>query len=141
MRNLVWRSRISLLWVAVAVLTPLHMLLVITEPGAIDELRAGKVEGMDPTGPVTIMWVLFVVVPLVMALLTFVLPDLPSRWANGILGVVFAGLWITEIAGPTAGAILLNVSVIVASLLVAWHAWRWPAAHPTEADREHVPLG
>ena len=56
--------RISLLWVAVAVTTALHMLLVVTEPGVIDDLRAGTLEGMDTSGPVTVVRVLFVLVPL-----------------------------------------------------------------------------
>ena len=135
-----WKLRISLLWVAIAVLTPLHMLLVLTEPGAIDDLRAGEILGMDTRGPATTMWVLFVLVPLVMAVLTFVLPDRAGRWANGVLGVIIAGMWAFELVGPTAGATLLNASVIVAGLLVLWHALRWPVQHPVEAEREHLPL-
>lgn len=152
MRHLVWKSRISLLWVAVAVLTTLHMVLVVAEPGVIDDLRAGKLMGMDTSGPVTIMWVLFVLVPLLMAFVTFVLPDEPSRWANGVLGVILAGLWATDVGGhEIVGAPLLAASVIVAGLLIAWHAWKWPVHGPVEADhpaqrpveteQEHMPFG
>ena len=152
MRQLVWKSRISLLWVAVAVLTTLHMVLVIAEPGVIDDLRAGELMGMDTSGAVTIMWVLFVLIPLLMAFVTFVLPDGPSRWANGVLGVVLAGLWVPDVGGhEIVGAPLLAASVIVAGLLIAWHAWKWPAHRPVEAEhpgqrpvetqQEHMPLG
>ena len=142
MRHLEWKMRISLLWGAVAVLTTLHMILAVAEPGAIDDLRAGEMNGMDTSGPATIMWVLFVLVPLLMAVLTFVLPDVPNRWANGIVGVVVAGVWVPDFAEHAlAGAPLLTASVVVASLLVAWHAWKWPAQSPVETDRERVPLG
>lgn len=142
MRRLEWKSRISLLWGAVAVLTTLHMILAMAEPGAIDDLRAGEMNGMDTGGPATIMWVLFVLVPLLMAFLTFVLPDGPSRWANGVLGVILAGVWVPDFTEhEIVGSPLLTASVIVASLLVVWHAWKWPAQRPVEAGKERVPLG
>ena len=143
MRHLVWKARVSLLWGAVAVLTTLHMVLVIAEPGAIDDLRAGEVNGMDTSGPATIMWVLFVLIPLVMAFLTFVMSDGPNRWANGVLGVILAGVWALEFteSSEIAGAPLLTASVIVAGLLIVWYAWKWPARRPVEAERERVPLG
>lgn len=144
MRHLVWMLRISLLWGAVAILTTLHMVLEFAAPGAIDDLRAGNLHGMDTGGPVTILWVLFVLVPLLMAFLTFVVPDGPSRWANGVLGVILAGLWIplpesSETA--TAGALLVSASAFVASLLIVWHAWKWPAQRPVDAEQERAPLG
>ena len=142
MRHLEWKMRISLLWGAIAVLTTLHMILVMAEPGAIDDLRAGEINGMDTSGPATIMWVLFVLVPLLMGFLTFVLPDGPGRWANGVLGVVLAAVWVPDFTGhEIAGTPLLTGSVIVASIVVAWHAWKWPAERPVEAGQDRVPLG
>ncbi len=142
MLHLEWKMRISLLWGAIAVLTTLHMILVMAEPGAIDDLRAGEINGMDTSGPATIMWVLFVLVPLLMGFLTFVLPDGPGRWANGVLGVILAGVWVPDFTGhEIAGTPLLTASVIVASLLVVWHAWKWPAERSVEAEQERVPLG
>ena len=128
MRYLAWKLRISLLWGAVAVLTTLHMVLVLAQPGAIDDLRAGEINGMDTSGPATVMWVLFVLVPLVLGFLALTLPDGPGRWVNGVLGVLLAAIWVPDFAEhASSGGILLTASVIVASLLVAWHAWKWPA--------------
>jgi hypothetical protein len=142
MRTLVWKLRISALWGAIAVLTTLHMLLVVAAPGAIDDLRAGEINGMDTAGPATIMWVVFVLVPLLMAFLTFAVPEGADRWVNGVLGVVLAGIWVPDFAEhATPGAVLLTASVVVAGLLVAWHAWKWPAQLPVEQGRERVPLG
>jgi membrane protease YdiL (CAAX protease family) len=139
MRYLLWKLRISLLWIAVAALAMMHMILELAAPGAIDELRAGSLHGMDTAGPVTIMWVLFVLVPLAMAFLTFVLPDTPARWSNGVLGVISAVLW-TPLPGSdeamTPGALVVTVSVIVAGLLVAWFAWKVPTQDPIETNRE-----
>jgi hypothetical protein len=140
MERLVWKLRISLLWGAVAVLTMLHMLLDLAAPGAIDDLRAGEINGMDASGPATIMWVLFVLVPLVLSIATLVVPDVDSRWANAVLGVILAGAWAAGFTeGGTAGAPLLTTSVIIASLLVVWHAWKWPTQRPVEAEQGRAP--
>jgi hypothetical protein len=141
MRNLVWKLRISVLWGAVAVLALMHMILEFAAPGAIDELRTGSLHGMDTDSPVTIMWVLFVLVPLLMAFLTFVVPDVPGRWVSGLLGVASAVLWFPLPGSEetvSAGALLVTASVIVASLLIVWFAWRGPAERAVEVRREHA---
>lgn len=144
MGSLVWKSRISVLWLAVAILTIMHMVLEFASPGVVDELRTGKLHDMDTGGPVTALWVLFVLVPLLMALVPFVLSDRPIRWTNGIVGVVLALLWF-PLPGSgepmTAGALLVTAMVLVASLAIVWHAWKWPVEHPAKTDREHVSVG
>lgn len=57
---------------------------------------------MDTGSPVTIMWVLFVLVPLLMAFLTFVVPEVPGRWVNGILGVASAVRWFPAVPTPAS---------------------------------------
>jgi len=141
MRHLVWKMRISLLWGAVAILAIMHMILEIASPGAIDELRTGSLHGMDTDGPATILWVLFVLVPLLMAFLTFVVPDGPSRWANGLLGVIFAFLWFPwpgSDEAMSAGAIFVVASVVAANLLIVWFAWKAPTQLTVETKHEQA---
>lgn len=131
MRTLMWKSRISLLWMGAAVLTLMHMLLTVVEPGAIDDLRAGTIEGMDTAGPATALWALFVLVPLAMAVLTLALPRAADRWVNGTVALLLAVAWLPESLGPTLGAVIVNVAVVVAALVIAWHAWKWPVEERT----------
>ena len=90
----------------------------------------------------TMVWVGFALVPLLMAFATLILPDQPNRWTNGVLGVLSAGLWVTGfVEDVSVGMHLLTASVVVVSLLVVVYAWKWPVPHPVEMLREPVRVG
>jgi hypothetical protein len=56
--------------------------------------------------------------------------------------VILAGLWVPDFAEhDIVGAPLLAASVIAASMLIAWHAWKWPVEPLVEVERQRVPLG
>jgi len=67
-----------------------------------------------------------------MAFLSLTLKDAANRWANIILGIVFAVFHILNVIRVTmtgelpVGALLIGLSMFVAPVLIAWHAWRWP---------------
>jgi len=76
------------------------------------------------------MVMLFCLLPLAMAFLTLVLRDPVNRYANAILGVVATAMWAWDLAehsstGLEVGA-LITVTLIIAGLLIVWHAWKWP---------------
>jgi membrane protease YdiL (CAAX protease family) len=78
-----------------------------------------------------------------MAFLTLALRDPINRYANAILGVVAAAMWALDLVehsskGLEVGA-LLTVLLIGASLLIVWHAWKWPK--PAEQEmRDRRPV-
>jgi len=109
-----------------------NTILYFIVPGVIDEIRAGKVVGMQ-VGPelLLVMAVAYFWVPLVMAVLSLTLKDKANRWANIILGIFYAGFILFElitniitVAYPYV--ILMDTSAIVAAALIAWHAYKWP---------------
>jgi uncharacterized membrane protein HdeD (DUF308 family) len=94
-------------------------------------IATGEFEGekIDAT-LLALMVMLFCLVPLTMAFLTLVLRDPINRYANAILGVVATAMWAWDLAehsskGLEIGA-LITVTLIIAGLLIVWHAWRWP---------------
>ena len=132
MENLALKIRLAVLWLFVAVTMSANTILYFIVPGVIDEIRAGKVVGMQ-VGPelLLVMAVTYFWVPLVMAVLSLTLKDKANRWANIILGVFYAGFILFElitniitVAYPYV--ILMDTSAIVAAALIAWHAYKWP---------------
>ena len=67
-------------------------------------------------------------VPLVMAFLSLTLKDSISRWANIILGGVFAALWFVGVVSAALSAYwweaLMTLSAVMASALIVWCAWK-----------------
>ena len=88
-----------------------------------EELDLGDV--MSPG----MMWMIAAItmtIPIVMIVLSLILPQNVNRWANIIVGIFFFGYTLLGI-GKYSGAydrFLLAVSM-VANVLTVWYAWKW----------------
>jgi len=123
-----WKIKISVLWLFGIVNALASMLLMLLEPGVIEQILAGELEGVKIGPEVLLVLAIIVLVPLVMAFLSLTLKDSVNRWANIIVGVVYTGLGLKDLlkylAGSSAYATLLCLSGVVASALIVWYAWK-----------------
>jgi hypothetical protein len=73
---------------------------------------------------------LFWWVPLVIAVLTFILRNSANRWTNIVLGIIFTILniyhLVEHVTDPSAHQILIIASTVVATALVVWFAFKLP---------------
>ena len=122
------KIRVSVLWILMAVFMSAHGILLISEPGVIEDTMSGDIyQGIDPE-QMLFMMSLFWLIPLWMAFISVILKSAINRWINIILGVVFAILNIWHITNPccvTAHQKLIVGSTILVAVLVAWYAYRW----------------
>jgi len=127
MEILRWKTRIAVLWVFMAVAMSAHSVLATMEPGGFEKI-AEEAAAMGPG--MLVFMALFWWVPLVMAVLSVTLRDLPNRWTNLILGIVFTilniGHLVEHLAEPSVHQILIVGSTVVVTALIAWYAWKWP---------------
>ena len=77
-----------------------------------------------------VMSIIFVV-PILMSVLTLTLKYPVSRWANRILGILYAitilAFWVLGFVLRSAGyEIVWSTAQLVFALLVVWYAWKWP---------------
>jgi len=127
MENL--KTRISVLWIWMAVAVSAHSLLFLFEPGAIEKVTSGE---MKWGAWMLLFNALFWLIPLVMAFLSVTLKDTANRWANMILGGIFTILNIGHLIeaishfGLAVHQILIVGSTVVATALIFWYALRWP---------------
>ena len=125
------KIRLAILWLFVAVAMSANTILYFVVPGVIDEIRTGEVVGMQATPELLlVMAVTYFWVPLVMAVLSLSLRDRGNRLANIVLGIFYSVfilfelvMNITTVAYPYL--ILMDISAIVVSALIAWYAWKW----------------
>jgi hypothetical protein len=137
---LTWRLRVSTLWIFLAVGTLAAFFAVVMPADVLSEyLATGSFEGeaMDAT-MLALMVGLFVLLPLAMAFVTLALRDPFNRFANGIVGALAAVMWTWDLAEHVSkepaisGGPVLTATLILAGLLIVWHAWKWPK--PAEQD-------
>ena len=123
----------AVLWIFMAVSMSAALLLSLIWPGTIEDVMAGEMEGSAITEGMLLLFALFWLIPLIMAVLSLSLRNLTNRWTNFILGVIFAVFGIFHliehlVQGQLPPAqLLIHVAFFVVPGLIAWYALRCPS--------------
>ena len=127
------KARLSVLWLTMAIGTTAAMLLIFMKPGGIESIMAGEMGGMEISEGYMLIYALFFLIPLVVAILCLTLNGSANRWLNFVLGIVW-GLWfIFEIVGhvtmveavPIATWLMISAGLVI-SAYIAYFAWKLP---------------
>jgi len=113
-----WKIRVSVLWLFYAVASLAYGMLGSSETGAIAQ-----------AGPELLMLAAGVgLIQLTMAFLSVTLRDSLNRWANIIVGGVFAVLELFPLGDAvvklSGWATLIMLGKVAATALVVWFAWK-----------------
>jgi hypothetical protein len=92
------------------------------------DFKPGELDfgGMISPGMLWMISAITMTIPVIMIILSLILPQNANRWANIIVAIFFFGYSLLGI-GRYPGAydkFLLAVSM-VANALTAWYAWKW----------------
>ena len=115
MDALLFRTRVTALWLAVAIAMSASMLLHLFIPGALEELLAGEFEGENLTDATSFLLATFGIIPLVMAGATLLVSDRANHYANLIAGVAFGLFGVFAVVGHTLDG-GFNVHVLMVAL-------------------------
>ncbi len=119
--------KISVLWVAVMLSSLMGDVLRFYEPGIIEQIITGEVEGMQQTHKSLLLSAIFMVIPIGMVVLSMTLTYNANRWANIIFSIFFFGftlIWLL-VKPPPAYKIFLGSVGLVFNALIIWHAYMW----------------
>jgi len=125
------KIKLAVFWLFIAVTMSTNTILYFVVPGVIDDIRAGKIVGMQAGAELILgMAIVYFWVPLVLAVLSLNLKDKANRWANIILGAFYAVFILFELTMNVTTvvypyAILMDVSVFAVAALIVWFAWKW----------------
>jgi hypothetical protein len=125
------KTKFVVFWLFIAVTMSANTMLYLIVPGVIDEIRAGKIVGMQTGAQLILgMAIVYYWIPLVMAILSLSLKDIANRAVNIIIGVFYAvfilfelTMNVTTVAYPYA--ILMDASVFAVAALITWNAFKW----------------
>lgn len=114
--------KLSAVWVALMLTYLLGDVLRIFS----GDFKAGEIGGMQITQGMWLGIAILMVTPILMVVLTFILPQPVDRWANII---VAAFLFIFNLVGlptyPSAYDKFLIVVGLVFNVMTVWYAWGW----------------
>ncbi len=125
-----YKMRFSVLWLLWLVTDFATGMLLLMEPGVIDEIRAGELLGMEIGPEMLLLGAVIYLIPILMVVLSLSLKGSINRWTNLIVGAVYVVLVLGEIieylAAPlVAYRILMTLVKIGFSVLIVWYAWKW----------------
>jgi uncharacterized membrane protein len=122
MSALLFRTRVAVLWVAVAVAMLGSLLLFLYAPGALEEMLAGEIEGATLDEASGMLFAALVVIPLVMTGVTLLVNDRVNRYLNLVAGLAFGLLGVlpvTEILeGTFDGHVVMALTAAALGLLI-----------------------
>ena len=132
MENILLKVRIEVLWIFLAVAMSASMILYFMEPGAIEEIMTGIMEGLKINSGTIIFFSLFSLIPLAMAFLSVTLQDMINRKINIILGIIFTIFYIVHLfmhlmrGELPLDHLIMCLLMILLPVLILWYALKWP---------------
>lgn len=124
-------ARLSLLWVF-AILNYLYCdVLGLMDPESLRGYLSGEVNGIAVTQTFLFGAGVLMEIPIVMVLLSSVLPARGSRWANVVAGTIMTVVQVATVfmAGLTAFYAFFSVIEIATTAFIVWYAWSWHLPH------------
>jgi len=123
-----WKIKISVLWLFASIAFLAHQILLLMEPGIIENLMAGEAEGKKIVPELILFFAILMLVPMLMAFLSLTLKYSINRRVNIIVGTIFAVIWLVGVVDAVQsaywGGALMTFSAVVASVLIVWYAWK-----------------
>jgi hypothetical protein len=83
-------------------------------------------EGAPVSGNMFLLAGIMMLIPILMVLLSILLPHQANRWVNIVVAVIFLLFNAVGIPGYPGiyDKVLLSVSLVM-NLMVVWYAWKW----------------
>jgi hypothetical protein len=127
------KARLSVLWLTMAIGTAAALLLVFMKPGGIEGIMGGEIGGMPLSEGILLLYAIFFLIPMVVAILCLTLNGAANRWLNFVLGIIW-GLWmvfeifmhITMVENVSIAAWPMIGAGLVISAYIAYFAWKLP---------------
>ena len=130
MKTLTLKIQILVLWIFTGASITAEVALYLYENGWIAKIISGDAD-IGPTD--LVIWTCRWLIPFVLAFLTVVLKDRPSRTLNLVFGTIFLVFNVFQFAmraatGQDLPAFLIIIVLFstVAAVLILWSAVKWP---------------
>jgi hypothetical protein len=121
------RLKISALWVAMLFLFAYGDIFGSFVPRRIDDIRGGKISGIEITQTFLLAASVYVAIASLMIFLTLVLRPTVGRWANVVLPILYIVSIVASVIGESWVYFwFLSIAEGALLLLIIWYAWRWP---------------
>ena len=122
------KVKLSALWVTLMLCYIYADILSLYKPGAVESIIAGKMGPFPATQTALLLASIMMIIPAAMVFLSLLLKPKVNRWANIVLGVVYAVIGLGNLIGETwVYYLAFGIIEIVLTVLIVFYAWKWPS--------------
>lgn len=121
------KVKLSASWAALMFLYAYGDVFAYFRPGFIEDVQAGEVFAFEINQAFLLAISIYVAIPALMVLLSLVLKPTFSRWANVVLGAIYAAtILLSTIGEDFVYYVFLSVLEAAIALFIVRLSWRWP---------------
>ena len=132
------RLKLSALWASLMFCYVYGDYFGLYTPGMLQQMLEGRIGPLGAaTQGVLLGTAAMMAIPSLMVALSLLLPAAVARWANIVLGVVYAAIILLTLPGAWIFYLFFGVIEIGLSALIVGYAWRWPKSVP-EPGGQHT---
>lgn len=131
------KTKLSALWVF-ATLNYLYCdVVTLMDPGQLGRFLAGNVGGVQINQSFLLGASVLVEIPIAMVLLSQVLKDRTSRWANIVAGLVMTAVQVSTlvVGSPAPYYLFFSIIEIAATSTIAIYAWKQAGVEQARSDQ------
>jgi hypothetical protein len=126
------QTLLSTLWIFVLFNIIFRDLHQLGKPGFIQEIMSGTVNGITLTDELALLGGFLAEVPILMVLLSRLLPDKVNKWANITAGIITLAVFLSALPYADMDDTFHMVIEVAAILWIFRIAWKLPARNIAE---------
>ena len=119
------RTVLSTLWIFLLLNIFARDIHELGRPGMLEQMLTGVIDGVKITEGLMLIGGIMIEIPILMVLLSQILPFKITRWANIGAGILTMLITISVNLNPDLDNMFFLVFKIAALLSVIWVAWKW----------------
>lgn len=119
------RTVLSTLWIFLLLNIFARDIHELGRPGMLEQMMTGVIDGVKITEGLMLIGGIMIEIPILMVLLSQILPFKISRWANIGAGILTTMIVVSTNLNPDLDNMFFLVIKIAALIGIVWVAWRW----------------
>lgn len=127
------KAKLAALWASMMFCYVYGDLLSLYKPGIIEDIMAEELPIGSPES--LLAAAVMMAIPIMMIFLSVALPVKANRPVNILVGIGYTGVNLAAFMEPDAYYVFLGAVEVLITLLIIWHAWKWPEAGGTPAEQ------
>lgn len=119
------RVLLSILWIFVVLNFFARDIHELIRPGMLEQMMSGTIDGVEVTESLMLLGWLMIEIPILMTVLSLLLPHGINRWANIGVGVLTGAMIVAMNVKPDLDNVFFMTTQLIAVMAIVGIAWRW----------------